>query len=240
MNVKTWLIVCCLAATCAADDELPIIAHWSFDDDTAGKLIDSGPSELHAELKHGDAKHATYVDGRVGKALSLAADHRCKFVLPNSPKLDIKPPFTIAAWIRRTSDKPTSTEILCKLWDSGTAGYRLRYGWRMLNFRWGDGNEAFSLSSPGNTIMKGKWYHVAATHDGKAVKLFINTEEVASVESDAAPAKENSQAVIGNFMGTPEAYPFVGQIVELCIIGKAMTSDELFELAEPEEKKDES
>jgi len=219
------------SAVCAED--LPVIAHWSFDSDEPALLTDSGPHGLHAELVEGDAANVSWIDGRVGKAIAFASDHGCKYSPRADEALDLQPPFTIAAWIKRTGDEPSAMEIFCRMWDTGTKGYRLRYGWKMTNLMWGDGDERYSLSSPGYSIRNDAWYHVAATHDGEMVRLYINCERVAETEAGPTMQPETVRPVIGNWVGRTNAYPFIGLIDELYIIGAALDGDALFELAEP-------
>jgi hypothetical protein len=229
MIVVLWM----MTSTVALAQDAPIIAHWSFDSDDAALLKDSGPYGLHAELLEGDATNVSWVEGRAGKAIAFAPEHGCKFAAPLHEALDLQPPFTIAAWIKRTGDEPSAMEIFCRMWDSNPTGYRFRYGWKMTNLMWGDADERHSLTSPGYAIRNDKWYHVAATHDGQMVRLYINCEHVAEAEAGPTLAKENSRAVIGNWVGRTNAYGFVGLIDELYIIGAALDGDALFDLAEP-------
>jgi hypothetical protein len=80
--------------------------------------------------------------------------------------------------------------------------------------------------------------HVAVTNDGKSLKLYINGEQKMEQKgniSSLQPAyKRNKAAVIGNYLGRANAYNFVGLLDELYIIGKALSEDEIFELADPE------
>jgi hypothetical protein len=234
---SSFLIVAllCLSSAAIAQDAA-VIAHWTFDGDDASLLTDSGPHGLHAKLVEGDAANVSRVPGRVGQAIAFGADHGCKFAVATDAALDLQPPFTIAAWIKRTGDEPTAMEIFCRMWDSRPKGYRFRYGWNMTNLMWGDGEQRHSLSSPGFAIRNDKWYHVAATHDGAMVRLYINCELVAETEAGPVLVHEPASPVIGNWVGRTNAYGFVGMIDDLYIIGAALDGDALFELAEPSEK----
>lgn len=245
MKAKTCVtgLVAVLLTTCllawpealaeSAGEGLPIIAHWSFDNDTGATVTDSGPNALHGEITGETPDKLTHAPGRVGQALNLAADHTAKILVKHSAKLDLKPPFTIAAWIKRTGEKPSSMEIFCHGVDSGKVGYRLRYGWRMLFFVFGDGENLITVQSPQHAIENDKWRHVAVVHDRSMVRLFINAEQVAEQAVTSAPAPYIREAVIGNYVGRADAYQFVGLIDELYLVGKALSGEELFKLAEP-------
>ena len=222
--------------------KLPLIAHWSFDNDSKDTLIDSGPNKLDAKLKskNKNAK-VTTAKGMKGKALLLNAKDKIKYVI-NDQKglLNLKPPYTICAWIKKTAAKPKSMCIFSKKSDSNPTGYDFRISWNMLNSRIGNGDKSFQLSSPYKSIKDNTWYHVAAANDGKKITLFINGEKVKIKNplknvSNVIPETNSSRAVIANYIGRNDAYNFVGLIDELYIIAKVLTNDELFQIASPED-----
>jgi hypothetical protein len=233
MKIELMIGVLLMISSAARAQDMPVIAHWSFDCDEPHLLKDSGPNGLDAVLVEGDAANVSRVVGRVGWAVAFAPQHGCKFAAPADVAFDLQPPFTLAAWIKRTGDEPAAMEIFCRMWDTRSKGYRFRYGWNMINLMWGDGDERHSLSSPSFSIANDKWYHVAATHDGTMVRLYINCEPVAETEAGPTLIHEPSRPVIGNWVGRTNAYGFVGMIDELYIIGAALDGDDLFELAQP-------
>lgn len=210
---------------------LPFIARWTFDRDEPGRIADSGPNGLDGRVEGGAPDRMGYEKGRIGKALRLDPEHRLKIVVPNAPALQLKPPYTVAAWMRIRKEGPSSMEILCFSDDVEPAGWRLRYGWQSLYFTFGDGTGFHRAETKRFALPDGKWVHVAAVHDGKTVRLFINAEPVAELEAPAVPADYRRDAVIGNYTGRPDAYPFVGLLDDLCLIGKALDAEELYRLA---------
>lgn len=212
----------------------PIIAHWSFDQDQKQLVVDSGPNAMNAKITGAvEGELPGSEPGMAGKALRFKPGNRLRIVIDPVPALDLKPPFTVAAWIKRQGAEPSSMEILCHADDTGNSGWRLRYGWESLYFVFGDGQKLITVNTPCFAIPDNKWCHVAATHDGKTVRLFVNCEQVAEQKVDAVPAPATIPAVIGNYIGNPGAYNFVGLIDELYLVGKALNGEELFNLADP-------
>jgi hypothetical protein len=219
---------------------LPVIAHWSFDKDAGTtELKDSGPYKLNARLQS-KIKGATVQTalGMKGQALKLVNNPIVKFIVPNKKGiLDLKVPYSICCWVKRDL-KPASMSVFCFKSDSWKYGYDMRLSWHTLDYRWGNTKKALSLRSSHHSIKDKKWMHVAVTNDGKSLKLYINGEQKMEQKgnlSSLQPAyKRNKVAVIGNYLGRANAYNFVGLLDELYIIGKALSEDEIFELADPE------
>lgn len=215
----------------APSEPLPFLARWTFDRDEPGRIVDSGPNRLDGRIEGDTPERLGYEKGRIGKALRLDPGHRLKIVIPNAPALQLKPPFTVAAWMRYRKEGPSAMEILCFGDDVEAFGWRLRYGWQSLYFTFGDGVGLHRAETKRFAIPEEKWAHVAAVHDGKTVRLFVNAEPVAELEAPAAPAEYRRDAVLGNYTGRPDAYPFVGLLDEVCLVGKALDGEELFRLA---------
>jgi hypothetical protein len=218
----------------AAETEKTVIAHWSFDQDSGSILKDSGTDKLNAKLKSRDTTaRVVTVKGMKGQALKLSDKPLVQYLVQNSNKvLNLKPPFTIAMWIKRTGQKPKSMCLLSKMQDSGKTGWDLRYNWGMLDFRFGDGKTRKIVSSPKYQIKNNKWYHVAATDDGNKIQLFVNCEKVKErTFENAAPVPGKIKVVIGNYPGRADAYNFIGLLDEVYVIGKALSAEELFKLA---------
>jgi len=211
----------------------PIIAHWSFDGDPDTVISDSGPYGLHGTVTGETPGKIGRETGRVGQALRLDAGHRLRIEIGTAPQLNLKPPFTVAAWIKRRGTNPSSMEIFCYGDDVEKAGWRLRYGWQAIYFTYGDGEKICTFESPRFSVPDDKWCHVAVTHDGKVVRIFLNGEPVTAQAAPTAPADFKRSAVIGNYTGRPDAYNFVGLIDEMVLIGKALDKEEIFRLAAP-------
>jgi hypothetical protein len=218
--------------------DLPIIAHWRFDHDSGTVLQDAGSNKLNATLKSKDkTAKVKLAEGRSGQALKLSVKPLIKYVVQDKKKiLNLKPPFTIAMWIKRTGKMPKSMCLLNKMTDTGKGGWDVRYSWAMLSFRFDNGKKRNTISSPNYQIKNDKWYHLAVTDDGKKIQLFINCEKVKEQLFDnATPAPNGSPVVIGNYTGRADAYNFTGLLDEVYIVGKVLSAEELFKLTAPKE-----
>jgi len=224
-------------STFAAEEVLPVIAHWSFDHDSGTILKDSGPNKLDAELKSADKMAMVETDiGIQGKALKLSKTPSVKYLIQDKKGvLNLQPPFSIAMWMKRIGDKPKSMCLINKMTDGNKqTGWDFRYDWKMIDLRFGDGQKRQSAYSPKYQIRNDKWYHVAATNDGKIVRLFINCEMVKErIFENATPVPNKLSAIIGNYNGQSDVYNFIGFIDELYIVGKVLSGEELFKLSAP-------
>ncbi|MEL6846502.1 MAG: LamG domain-containing protein, partial [Bacteroidota bacterium] len=101
--------------------------------------------------------------------------------IPNSPALNPANEITIEAWIKADAygPNPWSNSIVNKEgWANGNEGYAFRCGQGgRLSFNIGNnGTWHEAVSAP--VMTAGRWYHVAGTYDGTAVRIFVNGIQV--------------------------------------------------------------
>ena len=228
-------MIVCGNIVIAAD--LPIIAHWSFDEDQGTTVLkDSSVNKLDVPLNPADTgEKVKTVKGVIGQALELTGKEKAFFRITNE-KLNLKVPFSIACWVNIKNKKQENNSILCNAWDTDTKGFRIFVFWCMFSCRWGDGSKMNSISTKYGGILTDRWYHLTVTNDGKTVKLYVNGSLDKSIEGDnLQPAANNVNCGIGNYFGTNN-YRFIGLMDELYIFGKALNDDEVFELAAKQEE----
>jgi Concanavalin A-like lectin/glucanases superfamily len=231
--IKTIIIgaIAVWAGSAIAAD-LPIIAHWSFDKDQgATVLLDSSANKLNVPLVPVKAgEKIKTVKGVIGQALELTGKEKAVFSITNK-KLNLKVPFSIACWVKIKNKQQSNNSIFVNAWDSGKKGYRMHASWRMVYYRWGNGKKMHSTSTKYGSILRDKWYHLTVTNDGKAIKMYINGSLAKSLTGDnLQPVANTGRCGIGNYFGS-KAHRFIGLMDELYIFGKALTEDEVFDLA---------
>ena len=141
------------------------------------------------------------------------------------PKRD----FTVSSWI--SINKTTKYgNIIGLMEDNGNA----EKGWSL---GYTDDAFTFALSSTGSddgdgkmTYLKGttvieadRWYHVAATYDGKAMKLYVNGQlegQSAEQSGDILYPPKNTGAV-ACYLDQDEQFPMNGTLLEVKVLGRA-------------------
>lgn len=222
--MRSELLLAVLLLLSAAPGQ--VLARWSFDEAEGDLAKDSGPDGLDGKLQ-GKVQR---VDGMQGGALHFVKEPVGWVQLPKAAQLNLQPPFTLAAWIR-PEIAGTTMAILSKQGDVEPLGYRLRFFWRMLDFRCGDGTDKLAFTSPKYTIPAGYWCHVAVTLDGQTVRRHRNAEAIYEAPGPAKLADNPHAAVLGSFVGRKDAYHFVGDLDEVVILRKALGTEELYRLA---------
>lgn len=207
--------------------EPAVVAHWTMDGD-GPLLVDSGPH--HLDARPGGTPLPERRAGVKGPALFLAAGAGAFAEAPRHPAVNLTPPFTVAAWVK-PAEAPGAHEVVSCRGDTDPGGWRLRLGWGMGTFHYHDGTNLVEVSVPPRTIPNGYWVHLAATHDGRQLRLYANAEEIASREAVTAPAPANRALVIGNYIGRKDAYPFVGGIDDVYLAAAALDGEQIFRLA---------
>ncbi len=137
---------------------------------------------------------------------------------------------TLEAWINVNQFKSQQYAGSVIVKDEGgiDSGYMIRCGGNgVINFNIGNGNW-HEINTPENSVQLNNWYHVAATYDGTAMKIYIDGE---------LKAEENLPGLnIGNavdkdlFIGESAGFPgrvFNGKINEIRVWNIARTQQEI-------------
>jgi hypothetical protein len=219
-------------ASSATAADLPIIVYWSFDSDQGKTFLhDRSSNKFDMQLVpvNTDEKVKT-VNGIIGQALEFTGQEKSIFKITDI-RLNLKVPFTIACWVKIKNKEQANNSIFCHAWDTGKDGYRLYVSWRMFSYCWGDGTKMNSIWTERGSVLLDRWYHLAVTNNGKVINLYINGSLAKSVTGqDLQPATNSESCGIGNYFDTKN-YRFAGLMDEFYILGKALSEDEVFDLA---------
>jgi hypothetical protein len=143
--------------------------------------------------------------------------------------------FTVQAWVSlRTTTQYGS--IIGLMEDTGDAeqGWSLGYTNDAFTFSLAtkgadDGNGKMTYLKATSEIRPDRWYHVAATYDGRMMRLFVNgKEEGSSAEQNGDilyPAA--NQGVIACYLDSNEKFPMDGVLLETKVLGRALGAPQI-------------
>ena len=212
------------------DDQL--VLYLSFDE---GK--DQTAKDASKHKNNGTLHEAGWDKGKYGNAVKLTGDKGGWVEVPDSASLDITDEITIAHWVYPTKFTNEWNRIVVKTWKGDTAPWMV-YG----TYQVGDGNgkTGFIASVDKGTALSGTtdeqlkvdtWTHMAATYDGKAVKIYYNGELKMEAKGSGKMDTNDVPVSIGrNSEGNREHY--AGLIDEVAIWNKALTPAQIKEAME--------
>lgn len=211
-------------ATSVLADSPSAFYRWS---ETSGAMAEdfSGNHRSPVELAGGYTRNATSLVGDSDPGVALATNGYGRVVVDTG--LSFASGMSVDAVIRLTSRADYSAIFS---WDNGgtirNVIFRVDPTGALTLVWWTAANAGpNTLSSAANTINTGTTYHVAVTHDGTNVKLYVDGTQVAStaVSGGVRSTGINGAAcLIGAQFGP--AFHFNGTIDELAIYPAALTS----------------
>lgn len=156
------------------------VALWNFKEGEGTVIHDSGP--LGIDLTVGDYGEGTppkWVEGKFGKALLFNGDNKRECGnFGRNKYLGLKNEVTFEAWIK-PNEPPAEIRGMGLFQNmmSKECGFRIGMSSKgKISFIVGDGKQDFNLNS-NKDVPLNEWSHIAATYDGKAMKIFINGVE---------------------------------------------------------------
>ncbi|MGI6606595.1 MAG: LamG-like jellyroll fold domain-containing protein [Peptococcia bacterium] len=194
-----------------------LVGRWSFDEGCGTAAADTSGNNLN-----GVVSGATWVDGKVGKALKF--DGVNDYVeIPYDPILNPKKAITIEAWINPCSTA-ADQRILSKSPYPNNDYSMIRASNNRVLVSVKMGGTVQSAYSPANSVPVGTWTHVVGTYDGQRMRLYINGTQVNSFAVCGEINAHETPLMIGK--NATSAY-FKGMVDEICIYDKALTADEI-------------
>lgn len=219
-----------------ADLEEGLILYYTFDEGTGEKVTDTLGNGNDGEIQ-GGAKRAP---GKFEQGLKL--DGQTQFVLiQHNETMDATEAVTMACWVNPAKPAaPIWLYYLVSNWNYHAGNGRCYFiglleAGGMTFFISNDGTDGGASRLDGGTIEYGKdkWQHVAGTHDGSEMKIYINGEEVGQLAAKKKifVDKEGMSIGAGSF-GKEAAARFTGIIDEVALYNRDLSEAELKKLME--------
>ncbi len=246
MNKFSLCFLLLALTLCLPAEEAQLLFHCSFDEGDLTSFTCQPGDVLKPRLKGEPAKVAL-VEGVHGKALELKEGCKVKYV-PGKPDalLGLTPPFTIALWMKKTAEAPKHDIFLATISDQKEqGGFELFWHWKRAMFRWGK-NDNENLISPAGLLYLNKWHHIAVTHDGKTIIMYVDAIAVAQKEDNGTfkplpQAKyKKYRATIGHYPTNFNAYQHVGMLDDIYVFSKALNAEEITRLAAAQPHREQS
>ena len=156
--------------------------------------------------------------------------------IPNAQELKPKK-FSIAAWFKTTTNFADDGLIVDKGGlGTDTSGNNMNYGLWMTSseklrggFETSSGSDRYATSP--NTYNNGQWHHAVVTYDGTSiVRLYIDGVQVASTSTSSLPEVNKHPLRIGSDSRIVDDDLFIGNIDEVGIWDRALTTTEIANL----------
>ncbi len=198
-----------------------LVAQWKLDE-ADGSGTDDATGRYPGTLMNG----ATWTDGRFGGAVGLDGEDDSV----NLPNIDVGgSAMTIAAWVNHASfESGTEQRILSKASDTTVAGHYWTLGAlrRRLRFRLKANGQTSTLVAYVNATPRQAWYHVAATYDGAAMRLYLNGVEVGRLAKSGSINVNPSVPV--SMGGGPQGVGYLhGALDDVRLYADALTLDDI-------------
>jgi len=207
-----------------------LVAHWTLDGDS----LDSSGNNNNA-TKHGNV---TYGPGMYGQAAQFHGNGDYLQV-PNNPGIQLRSgqEYSVAAYVNAAGLGQQNVLIHglgCSTWASwflGVQGGEPDAALSPNKFVFGARSTGGSgyIGATGDAVA-GEWVHLAATYDGTTLKLYVNGEEKGSAAAPL-PYDSGESLYIGGDPGCNGRSWFVGQVDDVAIFSRAMTTDQVRQMA---------
>jgi regulation of enolase protein 1 (concanavalin A-like superfamily) len=208
-----------------------IVGYWKLDEGSGTKAADSSGKGNDGTL----VNKPTWITGVLGAALEfhglgVSGGGGDYINCPSSTSLDVRGPISIALWIRPGANDPegkaTTTAPMAKADSVIGWSWQLRYGWGsskpFMGFQFNTTGGSVWVYV-GKNLTRDEWCHVAASHDGKTVKCYLN-----GLPTESAPMStivgQASPLLIGS---DGWGCDWIGAIDDVRIYNDGLTADEI-------------
>jgi len=198
------------------------IGHWKFDDCGAGRAeLRNASSDLDLAYRSAGVRCS---DGALGQAVAFAARGDIVYV-PDQPYFAFAAGVTVAAWFRPGDVERTQTLFRKRSGGSSAFALVLHRGRFRFAVDLGHGRAA-SVTAP-DLARPGVFQHVAASYDGRTLRLYLAGREVATRAVAGAIPPGPGPLLLGNDGAERR---FDGAIDDAVFDLRALTAQQVLEL----------
>ncbi|MGD0088526.1 MAG: LamG-like jellyroll fold domain-containing protein [Planctomycetota bacterium] len=198
----------------------PLIAHWTFDEESGEKCLDASGNGCDAAPVQGGVQR---VRGLLGNALSFSGNHSLQVLAMKG--FGQLPRISFSAWTL-----PTKFDVYNEIFRKEDGDHRVLFSYQLnatclsLGLNIAGYVECRAHIEP-RQVLDGAWHHCAATFDGEFLRVYLDAKEIGSLKrpgtivcGGAAPG------CIGSVNG---GECFQGQIDDLRIYADALSAEEI-------------
>jgi len=218
-------VLCCvmLFAAEAPLIDKPLLAYWTFDGESGLICHDSADNACDASPADNDAPGLKRTRGLFGNAMRFSGSHMLH--APSKPEFREMTEIALSVWVL-----PSDFEGYNDIFRKEDGEQRVLFSFQgdatilSLGLNLNGYIECDATIKP-SQVLDGQWHHCAATFDGAFMRVYLDGDEVGSLERRGTiKAGGNAPGCIGSVNG---GECFQGIIDELRIYGEALTPDEI-------------
>jgi len=199
-----------------------LVGHWTFDEEGGTTALDASGHGTNGTITGLPPR----VDGYIGQALQFNNNGGQYAMVADGSLFSYTNGLTYAAWIY-----PTAFPNTYNMFMGEQLPYFNVYSTRRLHFSYYDGTA--QRSTFGSTALNpNQWYHVAATYDSSGYgRVYLNGVQNGVGGPYAVPLYNYSYSHYIGRWTTTTSYPFSGKMDEVRIYNRALSAEEIMQLA---------
>lgn len=179
----------------------------------------------------GTENNITYGSSKYGQGAVF--DGSSSYIYASEPVQQPTTNFSVSVWSKWDS-KPAGSVGLVGNFKTGVTpqvGFVVAKTGSFDTFSfWADGTAANGKVEGTTNFVIDQWYHVVGTYDGSNIKIYVDGTLEGTQAYTATPAITDQPLVIGRWYGNYSGYYHDGQIDQVRIFNKALTSSEVTSL----------
>jgi uncharacterized delta-60 repeat protein len=175
---------------------------------------------------------STFEQGMVEQAYRPGTDSFARVV--NSPDLEPANAISIEGWVRSSVEMQYYVYIINKSHRYTNGSYAIYTVGNQVYFYVATASNPYGiLSAPVGNVWNGQYHHLAGTYDGSRLKIYLDgvqvgTDRLSSGPLDYSSTLDNGDVFIGKAATYGTGASFPGDIDELTIYERALSSDEVY------------